>query len=83
MPVRVVLSTGFSLRHTDGETSFEVEAKNLRGVLKAMDERFPGLGAYLEEETAVAIDGELHETAYFLPVGEDSEVFFLPKLEAG
>ena len=45
-----------------------MEAKNLRGVLKAMDELFPGLGEHLEEETTVAINGEYHETGYFQPV---------------
>ena len=45
-------------------------SRNLRGVIKAMDARFPGLGAYLEEETTVAIDGQIHETAYFQRLGE-------------
>ena len=83
MAVRVVLSSGLSLEHTGGEKEFEMEAKNLRGVIRAMDERFPGLGEYLEEETTVAIDGEIHETAYFQPLREGAEVFFLPKIEAG
>ena len=81
--VRVVLSTGTSLAHTGGEKEFEVEARNLRGVIKAMDARFPGLGAYLEEETTVAIDGQIYETAYFQRLGEGAEVYFLPKIEAG
>ena len=81
--VRVVLSTGTSVSHTGGEKEFEVEARNLRGVIKAMDARFPGLGAYLEEETTVAIDGQIHETAYFQPLSEGAEVYFLPKIEAG
>ncbi len=83
MSVRVVLSNGFSMRHTDGEKEFVVVAKNLRGVLREMEARYPGIGAYLEEETTVAIDGEMHEIAYFLPLQEGSEVFFLPKMEAG
>ncbi len=81
--VRVVLSTGTSVSHTGGEKEFEVGARNLRGVIKAMDARFPGLGAYLEEETTVAIDGQIHETAYFQPLSEGAEVYFLPKIEAG
>ena len=83
MPVRVVLSNGFSMRHTNGEKEFSVEAKNMRGVIREMEARYPGIGAYLEEETTVAVDGEIHETAYFLPLRDDSEVFFLPKMEAG
>ena len=81
--VRVVLSPGTSLAHTGGEKEFEVEARNLRGVIKAMDARFPGLGEFLEEETTVAIDGQIHETAYFQRLGEGAEVYFLPKIEAG
>jgi molybdopterin converting factor small subunit len=81
--VHVVLSTGTSLERTGGEKVFEIEASNLRGVIRAMEERFPGLGEYLEEETSVAIDGEIHETAYFQPLRDGCEVFFLPKIEAG
>ena len=65
---RVVFTSGFARRYTDGVREFEVEAKNLRGVLKAMDELFPGLGEHLEEETTVAINGEYHETGLF-PAG--------------
>ena len=43
-PARVVLTTGFSQRYTGGVKEFAIEAATLRGVLKAMDARFPGLG---------------------------------------
>jgi molybdopterin synthase sulfur carrier subunit len=81
--VRVRFTAGFSRRYTGGRREFEVEARNLRGVIKAMDQLFPGLGHHLEEETTLAIDGELHETAYFQPLKPGSEVFFIPKLEGG
>jgi molybdopterin converting factor small subunit len=81
--VRVVLSTGTSSRYTGGEKEFEIDARNLRGVIQALEARFPGFGQWLEEETSVAIDGEIHETAYFQPLREGAEVFFLPKIEAG
>jgi len=58
-------------------------AKELRGVIKAMDKLFPGLGEHLEQETTVAIDGELHEIAYGQPVKPGAEVFFIPKIEGG
>ncbi len=80
---RVVFTAGFSNRYTKGVREFEVEASNMRGVLKAMDALFPGLGETLEEETTVAINGELHETGYFQPVPEGAEVFFIPKIEGG
>jgi hypothetical protein len=71
MTARVVFTAGFSRRYT-GVREFTVEAKNLRGVIKAMDQLYPGLGHHLEEETA-----------YFQPLRPGSEVFFIPKLEGG
>jgi len=38
MPARVVFSAGFSRRYTGGVREFEAEARNLRGVIKAMDQ---------------------------------------------
>ena len=67
----------------DDLREFDVEAANLRGVIKAMDALFPGLGEHLEEETTVAIDGELYEIAYGQPVKPGAEVFFIPKIEGG
>jgi sulfur-carrier protein len=80
---RVVLSGGFSRRYTAGLREFTIEARNLRGVIKALDKLYPGLGAHLEEETTVAIDGEIHEVGYLQPLRQGSEVFFIPKLEGG
>jgi molybdopterin synthase sulfur carrier subunit len=51
-----------------------VRAKNLRGVIKEMDRLYPGLGEHLVEETTVAIDGSIHETAYFQPICPGCEV---------
>ena len=82
-PARVVFTSGFSRRYTGGVTEFTVEARNLRGVIKEMDRRYPGLGTHLEEETTVAIDGEIHEVGYYQPIRPGSEVFFIPKLEGG
>lgn len=83
MSVRVVLSTGVSDDQTGGVKEFDIDAKDVRAVIRVMDERFPGIGEFLREETMVAIDGEIHESAYFQPLRDGAEVFFLPKLEAG
>ena len=44
MTARVVFTAGFSRRYTGGVREFEVEARNLRGVIKAMDQLYPALG---------------------------------------
>jgi sulfur-carrier protein len=80
---RVVLSGGFSRRYTGGVREFTIAAKNLRAVVKALDKLYPGLGEHLEEETTVAIDGEIHEVGYLQPLRQGSEVFFIPKIEGG
>ena len=80
---RVVFTAGFSRRYTGGVREFTVEARNLRGVIKAMDQLYPGLGEHLVEETTVAIDGQIHEVGYYQPVRPGCEIFFIPKLEGG
>jgi len=81
---RVTLSSGFSRRYTGGVREFEIEATSLRGVIKALDGMYPGLGEHLEEETTVAIDGQIHDQpGYFQKLRQGSEVFFIPKLEGG
>ena len=80
----VVLSSGFSRRYTDGRREFDIEARTMRDVIKALDEMYPGLGEHLEEETTVAIDGAIHDQpAYFQRVRDGCEIFFIPKLEGG
>src|SRR5260370_18067672 len=62
-PARVVLTGGLSRRYTGGVQEFAIEAKNLRGLIKAMDRLYPGLGEHLEEETTIAIDGAILASA--------------------
>ena len=82
-PARGVLTRGFSDRYTGGVREFEIEATNMRGVITALNELFPGLGEHLENETAIAIDGEIHEFGYYQPVRPGSEIFFIPAIEGG
>ena len=83
MSVHVVLSMGASFDYTGGEKEFDIEAKDVRGIIKVMEARFPGLGAFLEEESMCAIDGEIYESAIYERLRDGCEVYFLPKLEAG
>ena len=71
--VQVRFTEGFARAFTGGVREF----------VRAMNERVPGLGERLVEETTVAIDGMMHEPAYFQPVPPGGEVFFFPKLEGG
>ena len=84
MAARVQFTTGFSRRYTAGQREFDIEATTMRDVIRALDKLFPGLGEHLEEETTVAIDGEIHDQpTYFQKVRDGCEIFFIPKLEGG
>ena len=83
MSIKVVFSTGVGDAMTGGQTAFEIEARSLRSVFSQLEERFPGIREYLEEETTVAIDGELHESGYLQPLRDGCEIYFLPRIEAG
>jgi sulfur-carrier protein len=83
VPARVVLISSLSGSYTGGATEFAIEAKTLHDVIKALNERYPGLGEHLEEETTVAIDGEISEVGYYQPVRPGCEIFFIPKIEGG
>ncbi len=83
-PARVVLIGGLGSYYTGGVSEFEIEAKTLHDVIRGLDERCPGLGEYLvEEESTVAIDGEIHQIGYHHPVRPGCEIFFIPSIEGG
>jgi molybdopterin synthase sulfur carrier subunit len=82
-PAHVVLLGSLSGHYTGGLTEFEIEATTLYDVIKVLEARYPGLGEHLEEETAVAIDGEIHNIGYYHPVRPGCEIFFIPSIEGG
>ena len=66
-----------------GVETVEIEARNVRGLLAALAERFPDLGPAIEEGVTVAIDGEIFQDVLFQPIRPDSEVHVLPSLAGG
>lgn len=78
----VVIPNGLRA-HCEGCERIEVEAASVRGVLSALEARFPGFRAELGENVAVAIDGEVFPDPLYESVGPQSEVHFLPALSGG
>jgi sulfur-carrier protein len=66
-----------------GRDHFEVDAKNVRALLAALDARYPGLDAHVRETMFIAIDGEMHQNAWDEPLGPDAEVVFVPMIAGG
>ena len=66
-----------------GAAEFEIEARDVRQLLRALGERCPALAPHLEEGYAIAIDGEIFQDAWFAPIRPDSEVHLVPAIRGG
>ena len=70
------------MQHTGGEREVEVDAANFRQLVKALNEKWPGIDDVLMK-TAVAIDGQIYQDAFLEPIQPTSEVFFMQRIEGG
>ena len=61
----------------------EIEAATTGQLIKALEERFPGIGEQIIESMALAIDGEIFQDSLIDPIGPDSEVYLIPKIAGG
>jgi sulfur-carrier protein len=68
---------------TGGEREVEIDAPNIRQLLRILGERHPALQPHLKDGVAVAIDGKIYQDAYLGPVPADSEVHIIPKIAGG
>ena len=80
---RVVLPQVIVDRFTHGVAQVDVEAKDVRGLMKALDARFPGIAAVLEDEMALAMNGAIYHDAFLETVGPETEVCFIPRIGGG
>ncbi len=79
---RVTIPTAL-LSETGGVSEVELEVANVRALYRALDERWPGVGSRLREESAIAIDGEIIQEPMLETLDPESEVHFLPPLAGG
>lgn len=72
------------LRHlAGGAEEIHIDAGTVGRLIQELDRRHPGLGAYVDRRMAIAIDGEIHQDAWFSPLSAESEVCLIPKLGGG
>lgn len=69
--------------YTGGERELTLAVTNVRQMFAALAQRYPDLREHLENEVAVAIDGEIYQDALLQPIAEDSEVILIPKIAGG
>jgi molybdopterin converting factor small subunit len=79
---RVFLSNEM-LSGTGGLDVVEIDAPRVRELVAQLVARFPRLTTEMFDRLAVAIDGEIHNDADYLPLAADSEVHFVPRIAGG
>jgi sulfur-carrier protein len=79
---KVVLTRGLT-QFTGGERELELDAQNIRQLLRALGERYPNLKPHLADGVAIAIDGEIFQDAWLEPIPPDSEVHVIPQIVGG
>ena len=70
------------LHHFGNQREFDLPVANYRELTEQLNERFPGTDEVLRK-TAVAIDGQIYQDAWLEPIGADSEVFLMQRIEGG
>ena len=79
---RVVLS-GTLKQLAGGTSEIELDARDVRQLIRLLSERYPELAPHLESGYAIAIDGEIFQDAWFAPIRPDSEVHLVPAIRGG
>jgi sulfur-carrier protein len=79
---RVFLSNNM-LSGTGGLDVVTIDAPRVHELILELVARFPRLTPDMFERLAVAIDGEIHNDADYLPLRSDSEVHFVPRIAGG
>ena len=75
--------------YTDGKEIVEMEGRNVRRLIAALDDTYPGLkdalmeGDRLKPGIAVAVNGQISHLGPLQPLEENNEVFFVPAIGGG
>lgn len=73
-----------SLREAAGRPpAIVVEASTVREMLDALSALHPAIASAIERGVSVSIDGKIYRNAWLAPIGPDSEVHLLPRLNGG
>ena len=78
-----VVLTGGLRRFAEGVSELTVEAADVRALIRALEERFPGIREHIDDKLSIAIDGDIIADPLLEPLGPESEVHFLPQIQGG
>ena len=68
---------------TNGIRELDANVSSFRELLAHLERRFPGIEVRIVGKVAVAIDGDIIHDPFLDPIGPDSEVYFLHRIEGG
>ena len=78
----IVFFSSGQRRFVEGNERVEIDAARVVDLIRTLGERFPQLAGRLDD-SAVSIDGSIHNDARYLPLEADSEVHFLGAIAGG
>jgi molybdopterin converting factor small subunit len=68
---------------TGGTARLNIEARDIRELLRKLAERYPGVEPYLAQGIAVSINGVIYRDNWSKELPQDTEIFLLPRLAGG
>lgn len=71
------------LRFSGGEQTLAVAADDYRGLVAALENRYPGIRAAIEQDFAVVIDGDIINDPLLESIPPDGEIHFLHRIGGG
>jgi molybdopterin synthase sulfur carrier subunit len=66
-----------------GVDKVDIEAKDIRELLRKLAERYPGVERYLPQGIAVSINGVIYRDNWSKELPQDAQIFLLPRLAGG
>lgn len=66
-----------------GEKKLDIEASDIRELLRKLQDQYPGVDQFMESGIAVAIDGVIYRDNWSKELPENAEIFLLPRLVGG
>lgn len=78
-----VAVTGLLRQAVDGAASIDIEAANIRELLRKLVERYPKAQSHLDAGIAVAVNGEIYRDNWSEPIPPGAEVVLMPRIQGG
>jgi molybdopterin converting factor small subunit len=66
-----------------GESSVELEARNIRELFQKLGEAHPGMRPHIERGIAVSINGKIFRDSWDQILPANAEIYLLPRIAGG